>query len=636
MAVGGGTTIIRGTSAAAAHVAGAAALLLADGVSSIHVASRLSTTAELTDKPGIGRLNLFRALKPDDPDYQDVEDVPAGDPSGPPGAGEYVAEPTPTPVPTPTPAPTPTPPPTPKPTPWPTPAGVLGLDVSHWNGLPDFKALRAEGMQFVFSKASQGTSFIDSTYRQHTAEARAAGLLAGAYHFFDYRVNGVKQAQHFLTTLRLTSGLGGLLPLVVDVESLPSLGTPDKDQARARLRAMLDELYRQTGRYPMIYTSKFMWEKVVGAPTGFGANPLWVACWKCDTVYLPRGWTSWTFWQWGQARFVDNVNLDGNVYSSSLGRLNLERQRPMKLESGAIWTGSRSVLADLRGFDGAQVRYALGDRKFGSWQPYQRRFALQLGGRQGNQQVRVQLRDPRQVKSPIMRDDIKLDTSRPKLSGPRLSIREGGHISASGRRVPVKATMNARDTRSGLKSASLRVSCNGKRRAGKTASGPGLGLNALLNRSGCSIRAVARDAVGHSAQKSISPKVQLVDASRKSKAVKFGGRWKMARNRDSLGRTLARTTSKGAQAKVNFKGRQFAVVARRGPAGGHLKVILDGKHIDTIDLYSSKTDDRRITYVRNVGKGRHVLKLRATGTANARSSGSTVWLDAVLVLDRRR
>ena len=117
--------------------------------------------------------------------------------------------------------------------------------------------------------------------------------------------------------------------------------------------------------------------------------------------------------------------------------------------------------------------------------------------------------------------------------------------------------------------------------------------------------------------------------------MKFDGRWKIGRNRAALGRSLARTTSKGAQAKVAFKGQQFAVVTRRGPAGGRLKVILDGKHVDTIDLYSSKDDDRHVTYVRNVPKGRHVVKLRATGTANPKSSGSTVWLDAVLVLNRR-
>ena len=66
----------------------------------------------------------------------------------------------------------------PKPTPWPTPDGIKGLDVSHWNGYPDFDKLRDQGMRFVFSKASQGTTIRDRTFRQHTKAARAAGLQA--------------------------------------------------------------------------------------------------------------------------------------------------------------------------------------------------------------------------------------------------------------------------------------------------------------------------------------------------------------------------------------------------------------------------------------------------------------------------
>ena len=180
-------------------------------------------------------------------------------------------------------------PPKPKPTPWPTPPGIKGLDVSHWNGAPNFGTLRNSGMEFVFSKASQGTSMQDETFLRNTSEARAAGLVAGAYHFFDYTKAGKPQARHFLATVGNATGFDGLLPLVVDVETLKSLGTPDQAKARARLHALLDELYRQTGRYPMIYTSRTMWDRVVGGPEEFGPYPLWVACWKCDNIHLPAG-----------------------------------------------------------------------------------------------------------------------------------------------------------------------------------------------------------------------------------------------------------------------------------------------------------------------------------------------------------
>ena len=61
LSAGGGTTTINGTSAAAANVAGAAALLTADGLGASSVAGRLSGTADATNV-SIGRLNLAGAL----------------------------------------------------------------------------------------------------------------------------------------------------------------------------------------------------------------------------------------------------------------------------------------------------------------------------------------------------------------------------------------------------------------------------------------------------------------------------------------------------------------------------------------------------------------------------------------------
>ena len=103
-----------------------------------------------------------------------------------------------------------------------------------------------------------------------------------------------------------------------------------------------------------------------------------------------------------------------------------------------------------------------------------------------------------------------------------------------------------------------------------------------------------------------------------------------------MGKTLARTSARDATVRVSFEGAQYAIVARRGPAGGKLKVIVDGKQVSTVDLYASSGDARRIVHVGNVPKGKHDLQLRATGTKRPASSGTTVWLDAVLVLDRRK
>lgn len=537
----------------------------------------------------------------------------------------------------PSPSPSPTPSPTPKPTPWPVPPGVRGLDVSHWNGFPDFVKLYDAGMRYVFSKATQGYSFVDTTYQRHTREARKAGLEVGAYHFFDYQKGGKRQAQHFLDTLRATTGLNSLLPLVVDVECLESIGTSNHTKARQRLHGLMSELYRQTGRYPMIYTSQSMWTKVVGAPSGFGQYPLWVACWKCNNLYMPKGWSEWLFWQVGLFRFPGAANLDGNIFNSTaMSRLRAVRQRPVKLENGAEYALGRGVRADLRGVDGSDVRIALGDGVLGAWQPFQRQFELQLAPAEGPQNVQIQLRSFRGVTSPIFRASIVLDSVAPAISGPRLSLASGGRVPKTGARAPASANLSARDVTSGLKSSALRAYCGGSQRGSAVGVAGEARLAFNLDIKGCEVSGEARDVAGHTKTRSFHPKVQLADARSNSKVLTFKGEWKTIRRDSAVKGTLARGSGGGAEVRLRFTGAQFAVVARRGPDSGQVKVILGGKRVDTIDLYSPTVDNRRVVLVRNVPPGAHVLKLRAAGTGSPESSGSDVWLDAILVLDRRK
>jgi hypothetical protein len=251
--------------------------------------------------------------------------------------------------------------------------------------------------------------------------------------------------------------------------------------------------------------------------------------------------------------------------------------------------------------------------------------------------VRLQLRSFRNVRTTILRDTIQLDSVAPAVSGPRLTLADAGRVPKTGKRIPVVAAMSARDRTSGLRRSILAASCGGEQRAraARPASGPDLAV--MLDRAGCTVKASARDRVGHSASRTVSPNASVVDVRRSGGAVTFrGGRWVMERLGSAVAGTLARTDVRGASATLRFDGAQFAVVARRGPSGGELDVIVDGKKVGRVDLFAAEKDDRRIVFVGNVRRGSHTLKLRATGTADSRSSGRWVSLDAVLVLDRRR
>ena len=360
-----------------------------------------------------------------------------------------------------------------------------------------------------------------------------------------------------------------------------------------------------------------------------------MACWKCDNVHLPRGWSGWDFWQVGPFSFPGMSNLDGNVYRSSPQKLRHELQKDMRLNKGAEWSASTTALADLSGFDGTEVRVALEDGGYGPWMSYQHPFPVQLGDRQGPRNVLMQLRSYRGVPSLVISDAISLNSVAPKVKGPWVSLVSGGQLKPDAARVPVTAKIEATDATSGLDSSRVEASC-GARRASRTRQAQAAELAMNIDRTGCTITGTATDKVGHTGSSSIGPRIQLRDVRERSRDFSFKGDWKTARMNGAIGKTLTQASERGARMRMPFEGAQYAVVTRLGPSGGQLDVLVDGKRVTTLDLYAKKSDSRRIVHVGSVPRRKHVLELRPTGTSDPASTGTNVWLDAVLVLDRQK
>jgi lysozyme len=80
-----------------------------------------------------------------------------------------------------------------------------GVDVSTWQH-PDGKAIdwhevALAGYSFAIVKATQGTTWVNPWLDRDLDDARAAGLLVGAYHFYELGVNPEAQADHALGML---------------------------------------------------------------------------------------------------------------------------------------------------------------------------------------------------------------------------------------------------------------------------------------------------------------------------------------------------------------------------------------------------------------------------------------------------
>ena len=321
------------------------------------------------------------------------------------------------------------------------PDGPPGVDMSKWDGAVDMDLLRAAGIRFVITKATQGATHVDPWYSAHVAEARAVDIAVGSYHFFDYRQSGVRQADHFVDTMAANRALMDTLPPVVDVECSSSMGQADRVQARARLRALVDRVYQRTGRMVMIYTSAHMWGQVTGNDLTFGDNPLWVADWShAGAPTLPRGWSRWAFWQYGPKPIPGIARrFDGNVAHGTEATVERLRSRPMVVAGGADLSRGGSLPIRIRSLDGMSLRTSIDD---GSWTDWTERASadhVRLDGPDGERNVRVQARDGRGTLGPVVSDAITIDSKAPVVRGPRIGLRSGtvglgapGHPCASG------------------------------------------------------------------------------------------------------------------------------------------------------------------------------------------------------------
>lgn len=79
---------------------------------------------------------------------------------------------------------------------------IYGMDISHWQGerVP-FNTLKNDGVSFIICKATDGAVGIDKDYHDNIDKIKSAGIIPGAYHFYEPFTDGEAQANHFMDTV---------------------------------------------------------------------------------------------------------------------------------------------------------------------------------------------------------------------------------------------------------------------------------------------------------------------------------------------------------------------------------------------------------------------------------------------------
>jgi lysozyme len=195
------------------------------------------------------------------------------------------------------------------------PAQAQGLDVSHFQGTVDWPQVAQAGYAFAFIKATDGITFVDPMFAENWAAAKAAGLLRGAYHFFEADDDPQQQAANYLKTVSLGPGD---LPPVLDVESSSTSSEVPTATIIDSIAAWLQAVAQATGRTPILYTNRTYWDSL--GTEQFSGYPLWLAEYGVTSPTLPQGWTNWAFWQFSQSGEISGIatSVDLNLFQGSL------------------------------------------------------------------------------------------------------------------------------------------------------------------------------------------------------------------------------------------------------------------------------------------------------------------------------
>lgn len=177
---------------------------------------------------------------------------------------------------------------------------IQGIDISRYQGHIDWDSLsnaRFAGMRvhFVFLKATEGTDMEDPSFAENWKQARAHGLVRGAYHYFYSTRDPLLQARRFIRQVQLQPGD---LPPVLDIEI-----TNDRPDSQIRRTALiwLNAVQQAYGVTPILYTNPKFYLRHLGP--AFSKYPLWISHYQLlEGPGLPR----WTFWQ-----YSDSARLPG-------------------------------------------------------------------------------------------------------------------------------------------------------------------------------------------------------------------------------------------------------------------------------------------------------------------------------------
>lgn len=199
---------------------------------------------------------------------------------------------------------------------------VYGLDVSHYQGFPDWNAV-SQSHGFGIAKVSEGTFAFDASRSHNLRGMKSAGMVTGGYHFAHTTASASAEAHFYLGAVAGLPADSHWLDLEANAGGL---GSTQLDEWADEWCSIVQAAY--PGDRVGLYTfGDFLINTMAGAnrtlAAGKGRGLWYAAVGRSSTPGTVAGhqWNIWQYTWTGSVNGVAGSSLDHDVYPGSIAEL---------------------------------------------------------------------------------------------------------------------------------------------------------------------------------------------------------------------------------------------------------------------------------------------------------------------------
>lgn len=193
-----------------------------------------------------------------------------------------------------------------------------GIDVSNWQGNINYEQVKTAGIEVVYIKTSEGTTYKDPYFERNYENAKANGLKVGFYHFLTATNTQAarNQAQFFASVI---SGKAPDCKLAMDFEQFR--GGITTEEINEISKVFLETVRQLTGKDVIIYSNLNDSQQIFSSELA-QQYPLWIAYWgrEANLVDSSSNWQEWEGWQYTSRGTVTGINgyVDRNKFTENI------------------------------------------------------------------------------------------------------------------------------------------------------------------------------------------------------------------------------------------------------------------------------------------------------------------------------